>query len=626
MNLVSVENIAKSFGELALFEDLSFGINKNQKIALVARNGEGKTSILNILARKDVPNSGAVNYRKGIRISYLEQEPSLNPNLTVEQTVLESENEILKLIAAYEAALEHPENEKAYQKAFESMDRNNAWDFETQYQQILSKLKLDNLKTKVSSLSGGQKKRLALANALLNEPDLLILDEPTNHLDLEMIEWLEDYFSRKKITLFMVTHDRYFLERVCNEILELDNGQLYSYKGNYAYYLEKKEARLELEAVELHKSKLLYKKELDWMRRQPKARTTKSKSRIDDFHSIKEKAHQRRETHEIQLEINMERMGSKVLEIHKVSKSYPGITLLDKFDYNFLRGERIGIIGKNGTGKSTFLNIVTGMEKPDSGKIVIGETIKFGYYTQNGITIKEGQKVIDVIREFGDYIPLKKGRQLSAQQLLERFLFDRKKQYDFVEKLSGGERKRLYLCTVLIQNPNFLILDEPTNDLDIITLNILESFLLDFPGCLLVVSHDRYFMDKIVDHLFIFKGNGIVEDFPGNYSDYRAYENSTVLEQRADKGNSSQNKTNKSSRRSGDKSKKLSYEEQKEYNKLEKSIQDLEKQKVELQNQFANTALTGEEIDVLSIRLKDIIENLEIKTERWFELSTQLEG
>lgn len=626
MNLVSVENIAKSYGELVLFEDLSFGINKNQKIALVARNGEGKTSILNILAGKDVPNGGAVNYRKGIRISFLEQEPDLNPQLTVEQTILESDNEILKIIAAYETALDHPENEEAYQKAFESMERNNAWDFETQYQQILSKLKLDNLEAKVSDLSGGQKKRLAMANALLNEPDLLILDEPTNHLDLEMIEWLEDYFSRKKITLFMVTHDRYFLERVCNEILELDNGQLYSYKGNYAYYLENKEARLELEAVEQHKSKLLFKKELDWMRRQPKARTTKSKSRIDDFHTIKEKAHQRRESHEIQLEINMERMGSKILELHKVSKAYPGIVLLDKFDYNFLRGERIGIIGKNGTGKSTFLNIVTGFEPPDSGKIVVGETIKFGYYTQNGITIKEGQKVIDVIREFGDYIPLKKGRQLSAQQLLERFLFDRKKQYDFVAKLSGGERKRLYLCTVLIQNPNFLILDEPTNDLDIITLNILESFLLDFPGCLLVVSHDRYFMDKIVDHLFIFKGNGIVEDFPGNYSDHRSYEDSAVIEQRAEKATSTQDKTNKSSWRSDDKNKKLSFEEQKEYNKLEKSIQNLEKQKEELQNQFSNTAaLSGEEIDVLSIRLKDIIENIENKTERWFELSALLE-
>ncbi|MCL4170469.1 UNVERIFIED_CONTAM: hypothetical protein GTU68_001905, partial [Idotea baltica] len=350
-------------------------------------------------------------------------------------------------------------------------------------------------------MSGGQKKRLALANALINRPELLVLDEPTNHLDLEMIEWLEQYFAKEKFTLFMVTHDRFFLERVCNEILELDNGTLYSYKGNYSYYLEKKEARIELESVEQHKSERLFKKELAWMRRQPKARTTKSKSRIDDFSAIKEKASQRRKDHEVQLEINMERLGSKILELHKISKSYPGKPILDKFEYTFTKGERIGIIGKNGTGKSTFLNILTGTDKPDSGKVVVGETLKFGYYTQKGITIKEGQKVIDVIREFGDYIPLKKGKQISAQQLLERFLFDRKKQYDFVDKLSGGERKRLYLCTVLIQNPNFLILDEPTNDLDIVTLNVLENFLLDFPGCLIVVSHDRYFMDKIVDHL-----------------------------------------------------------------------------------------------------------------------------
>ncbi|WP_297797064.1 ABC-F family ATP-binding cassette domain-containing protein [uncultured Eudoraea sp.] len=625
MNLVSVENIAKSYGELVLFEDLSFGINKDQKIALIARNGEGKTTILNMLSGKDVPDSGAVNYRKGIRISYLEQEPDLNQELTVEQTILESDNEILKVIATYEEALANTENEEAYQKAFEAMERNNAWDFETQYRQILSKLNLENIKAKVGSLSGGQKKRLAMANALLNEPDLLILDEPTNHLDLEMIEWLEDYFSRKKITLFMVTHDRYFLERVCNEILELDDGELYSYKGNYAYYLEKKEAREEREAVEKHKSKLLYKKELDWMRRQPKARTTKSKSRIDDFHTIKEKAHQRRMSHKIQLEINMERMGSKILELHKVCKAYPDLTLLDKFDYTFLRGERIGIIGRNGTGKSTFLNIVTGLEQPDSGKIVIGETIKFGYYTQKGIVIKEGQKVIDVIREFGDYIPLKKGRQLSAQQLLERFLFDRKKQYDFVEKLSGGERKRLYLCTILIQNPNFLILDEPTNDLDIITLNILENFLLDFPGCLLVVSHDRYFMDKIVDHLFVFKGNGIIEDFPGNYSDHRAYEDSVVLDKRAEKSGKTQNKTNKNSWRSDSTNKKLSYAEQKEFSRLEKSIQDLEKQKNDIENQFSDPELSGEEIDLLAIKLKNIQSDLETKTERWFELSVLLE-
>ena len=501
MNLLSVENISKSYGELVLFEQLSFGVNKDQKIALIAKNGSGKTAILNILSGLDQPDQGMVNFRKDIKVSFLAQEPILAENSTIEQCILASDNEVLKVIANYEKALLDMDNADGYQKAFDAMDRHAAWDFETQYQQILSKLKLDDLQLKVSALSGGQKKRVALANALLNKPDLLILDEPTNHLDLEMIEWLEVYFAKENITIFMVTHDRYFLERVCNEIVELDQGQLYTYKGNYAYYLEKKEARLSQEQVEQHKSKRLFKKELDWMRRQPKARTTKSKSRIDDFAQIKERAHQRRQDHEIQLEIDMERMGTKILECHKLFKSFGDKSILDGFDYNFLRGERIGIIGKNGTGKSTFLNILTGKESVDGGKIVVGDTIKFGYYTQDGIPSKSGQKVIDVIREFGDYIPLKKGRQISAQQLLERFLFDRKKQYDFVEKLSGGERKRLYLCTVLIQNPNFLILDEPTNDLDIVTLNVLESFLLDYPGCLLVVSHDRYFMDKIVDNM-----------------------------------------------------------------------------------------------------------------------------
>ncbi len=535
MNLATIEGISKSYGELVLFQDLSFGINKGQKIALIAKNGTGKTSILNILASHDTADSGQVNFRKDIRISFLQQEPDLDYDLTVEQTIFASDNEVLKVIERYEMALKNPEKEEAYQEAFEDMERYHAWDFETLYKQILFKLKLDDLTAKVGKLSGGQKKRLALANALINKPDLLILDEPTNHLDLEMIEWLEEYFAKENLTLFMVTHDRYFLERVCNEIIELDNRQLYAYKGNYTYYLEKKDARIEQEDVELHKSKRLFKKELEWMRRQPKARTTKSKSRISDFSEIKERAHKRRNDHEVQLEINMDRMGNKILELHKISKSYPGKTILDKFDYNFQRGDRLGIIGKNGTGKSTFLNLITGNDKPDAGKIVTGDTLKFGYYTQDGIQIKEGQKVIDVIREFGDFIPLKKGRQISAQQLLERFLFDRKKQYDFVAKLSGGERKRLYLCTVLIQNPNFLILDEPTNDLDIVTLNILENFLLDFPGCLIAVSHDRYFMDKIVDHLFIFKGEGEILDFPGNYSDYREYEDSQVLAVRAKK-------------------------------------------------------------------------------------------
>ncbi|NNK20751.1 MAG: ABC-F family ATP-binding cassette domain-containing protein [Flavobacteriaceae bacterium] len=622
MNLVSVEGISKSYGERVLFTDLSFGINKEQKIALIAQNGTGKTSILNILAGKDKPDDGKVTLRNNIRISYLEQDPDLKDELTIEECIFRSDNEVLQVIRNYEKALETPENEKQYQKAFEAMERFNAWDFETQYRQILFRLQLEDLNAKVGTLSGGQKKRIALANALLNKPDLLILDEPTNHLDLEMIEWLENYFARESITLFMVTHDRYFLERVCNEILELDQGQLYSYKGNYSYYLEKKEARELQQASELHKSKQLFKKELDWMRRQPKARTTKSKSRIDDFHEIKNKAQQRRKDHQVQLEINMERLGSKILEFHNVVKSFPQTPILNKFSYSFLKGERLGIIGKNGTGKSTFLNLITGREQADGGKITTGETIKFGYYTQEGIKVKPGQKVIEVIREFGEYIPLKKGRQLSAQQLLERFLFDRKKQYDYVEKLSGGERKRLYLCTVLIQNPNFLILDEPTNDLDVVTLNVLEEFLLDYPGCLVVVSHDRYFMDKIVDHLFIFRGEGIIEDFPGNYSDFRAYEDSIEQTKRNEsKENKSKQESDKSQWRDKESGSSLSYLEQKEYKQLEREIQGLEAKKKELQQAFLNSDLSPEEITDLSKSLSEVEEQIDAKTERWFEIS-----
>ncbi|WP_291965667.1 ABC-F family ATP-binding cassette domain-containing protein [Maribacter sp.] len=623
MNLLTVENISKSYGEHVLFENLSFGINKDQKIALIAKNGTGKTSILNILSGADSPDSGQVNYRKSTRVSFLAQEPNMDPNLSIEETIFASDNEVLEVIKNYDKALQNPEDADAYQKAFEAMDRFEAWDFETQYKQILSKLKLDDLNAKVDKLSGGQKKRLALANALINKPDLLVFDEPTNHLDLEMIEWLEEFFAKENMTLFMVTHDRYFLERVCNEIIELENGKLYPYKGNYSYYLEKKEARIEQEAVEQHKTELLFKKELDWMRRQPKARTTKSKSRIDDFAIIKDKASQRRKDHQVQLELNMERMGSKILELHKISKSFPNKPILDKFEYVFQKGERIGIIGKNGTGKSTFLNILSGREQPDSGKVIVGETIKFGYYTQKGIEIKEGQKVIDVIREFGDYIPLMKGRQISAQQLLERFLFDRKKQYDFVDKLSGGERKRLYLCTVLIQNPNFLILDEPTNDLDIVTLNVLESFLMDFQGCLMVVSHDRYFMDKIVDHLFVFRGDAVVEDFPGNYSDYRTYEDSQILEKREQKESQPTNKTNW---KEAETSPKISYAEQQEYKKLEREIQKLESKKVTLQEKFTDSTLSGEDIKNLSIELKEVTDTIDAKTERWFELSALMEG
>lgn len=529
----------------------------------------------------------------------------------------------MKIIEAYEFALENPEDSEAYQTAFDNMEMHQAWDFETRYKQILFKLKLEDLTQKVSSLSGGQKKRLALANALLTQPDLLVMDEPTNHLDLEMIEWLEALFAKENFTLFMVTHDRYFLERVCNEIVELDQGNLYSYKGNYSYYLEKREARIETHATETGKAKQLYKKELDWMRRQPKARTTKSKSRIDDFAQIKSRAHERRNDHEVQLELNMERLGTKVVELHKISKAYESKNLFEKFEYNFIQGERIGIIGKNGTGKSSFLNIMTGSVKPDSGKVVIGDTVKFGYYTQKGINIKEGQKVIDVIKEFGDYIPLKKGKQISASQLLERFLFDRKKQYDFVDKLSGGERKRLYLCTVLIRNPNFLILDEPTNDLDIVTLNVLESFLMDFPGCLLVVSHDRYFMDKIVDHLFVFRGEGKIQDFPGNYSDFRTYEDSSLKTKKTETIEDS--KTKNDWKANNDKS-KLSYNEQKEYSKLESQIAKLEKERDALQAKFAIEKWDGDEINKQSKKLQEIINQVDKKTSRYFELSEKLEG
>ena len=619
MNYLTVENISKSYGERILFNDISFGINKDQKIAFVAKNGSGKTSILNIIAGLDTSDSGQVVSRKGISIAYLAQNMDLDPALTIEETIFATDNTVLNVVKQYEAALENPENADAFQTAFDLMEQYNAWDFETQYRQILSKLKLDDLTLKVGALSGGQKKRLSLAIVLINKPDLLILDEPTNHLDLEMIEWLEAFFAKEKITLFMVTHDRYFLERVCNEIIELDEGNIYKYKGNYSYYLQNKEERLALEATNLGKAKSLFKKELDWMRRQPKARTTKSKSRTDDFYKIKEKAHQRRQDHQVQLEINMERLGSKILELHKLKKSYGDKKILDGFDYIFKRGERVGIIGKNGTGKSSFLNIITETAPLDRGKVTVGETVKFGYYTQSGIKVKPGQKVIEVIKEFGEFIPLTKGRKISASQLLERFLFDKKKQYDFVERLSGGEQKRLYLCAVLIQNPNFLILDEPTNDLDVVTLNVLENFLLDYPGNLMVVSHDRYFMDKIVDALFVFRGEGIVENFPGNYSDFRAYDGSIPKE--VEKKKIPEKVVVKKKKPVA-----LNFDEKREFGGLEAEIERLQKNKASIETQFLNVEIPTDEIAAKSQELQAIIKKLEQKEERWLELSMKLEG
>ncbi|WP_322550335.1 ABC-F family ATP-binding cassette domain-containing protein [Flavobacterium psychraquaticum] len=620
MNYLSVENISKAYGERVLFDSVSFGINKDQKIAFIAKNGSGKTTIMNMINGLDEPDTGQIVMRKDINMAFLSQSNNLQDELTVEENIFASDNEILKVIERYEKALEKPEDEEAYQRAFDDMDRHNAWDFETQFKQILTKLKLEDLKLKVKSMSGGQKKRLSLAIILISKPDLLILDEPTNHLDLEMIEWLEDYFAKENITLFMVTHDRFFLERVCNEIIELDNGKIYQYKGNYSYYLEKKEERIASENSSIDKAQNLFVKELAWMRRQPKARTTKSKSRQDDFYVIKEKAESRRKENVVELEINMERMGSKIIEMVKLHKSFGDHVILDGFTYAFQRGERIGIIGKNGTGKSTFLNILTQTAPPDSGTVTIGETIKIGYYTQSGINPKPGQKVIDIIKEYGEYIPLTKGRIISATQLLERFLFDAKKQYDFVEKLSGGELKRLYLCTVLIQNPNFLILDEPTNDLDIVTLNVLESFLLDFPGCLLVVSHDRYFMDKIVDHLFVFRGQGVIEDFPGNYSDFRSYEDS------ADVAQKEENKAEKKDWKQNNPTGNLTFNEQKEYQKTEKEIKDLEAQKIAIEQLFADGKVADESIAKKANELQNIINKIASKEERWFELSAKMEG
>ena len=625
MNYLSVENIAKSYGERRLFENISFGINKDQKVGFVAKNGTGKTSLLNILAGTDSPDEGQVIYRNDIRVAFLSQEPDLDPELTIEQSIFSSENPTLKVVEQYEKALLNPEDADMLQKAMDAMEANNAWDFETEFKQILFKLNLEDLQAVVKNLSGGQKKRLALARMLLKKPNFIILDEPTNHLDLDMIEWLEEYFRKEDFTIFMVTHDRYFLERVCNEIIELEDGKLYTYKGNYSYYLDKKEERHQLEATNTDKAQQLYKKELDWMRRQPKARTTKSKSRIEDFHEIKHRASQRRLDHKVQLELNMERLGSKIVELHNISKELGGKQLINGFNYTFQKGERLGIIGKNGTGKSTFLNMLTGNMEPDTGKIVIGETVKFGYYTQKGIKIKPGQKVIEVIKEFGDYIPLKKGRQISAEQLLERFLFSRKKQYDFVEKLSGGEKKRLYLCTVLIQNPNFLILDEPTNDLDVLTLNVLENFLMDFPGCIIVVSHDRYFMDKITDHLFVFEGKGEITDFPGNYTDYREYEASKPKAEKVSAVDDSETKKEKKEYKTNSSGPALSYNEKKEYGKLEKEIAKLEKKKEEIQQKFLQE-LDGDEIAENSMKLKEIENNIESKTERWFELLEKLES
>jgi len=616
MNYLSVQDLGKSYGIQTLFKGLNFGVDQGQKVALVARNGTGKTTILKALAGLEPPDTGEIVYRKGIQVAFLKQESDFGNAKTVFEAIYESENPMLLAIRAYEAALLNPDDTNAFQKAFDQMDRMEAWDYEVKVKTILSKLKLDDLKQEVSVLSGGQRKRLSLAKILIDQPDFLILDEPTNHLDLEMIEWLQEYLSKEQITLFIVTHDRYFLDAICNEILELEEGDLYRYKGNYTYYLEKKEERQAILQTNIDKAKNLYSKELEWMRRQPKARGTKSKARIESFYDVEKSAKKRIKNDKIKLEVQMTRLGSKIIELHKVSKAYGDLKILDQFTYTFKKRDRVGIVGKNGVGKTTVLNMLTGTEPIDAGKIVVGDTVVIGYYTQKGMKMDEGKRVIEIVRDIAEYIPLVGGRKMTAAQLLERFLFSKDAQWKHVSVLSGGEKKRLYLLTILMKNPNFLILDEPTNDLDLITLKVLEDFLDEFEGCMITVSHDRYFMDRLVDHLFVFEGEGQVKDFPGNYTDYRANFSAN--------GKIKQTKLHDKvvvKEKIPDEKRKLTYNEKKEYDTIESVIDALEQEKRTIGVQFNNPDLNPEKMKELGIRIKEIDDEIADKTARWMELA-----
>jgi len=617
LNYLSVENISKSFGERVLFEGLNFGLNYGDKVALIANNGSGKTSMLKIIAGKDVPGTGKVTLRNGIRIGYLEQEPVFNEKFTINELLYNSNAEVVKIIREYESALEMQTNDyndasaERFEKASLEMEKANGWNFDNELKQILSKFKIVDLEAKVEMLSGGQKKRLALALLLIDAPDMLLLDEPTNHLDIEMIEWLEEYLKNQNITLLMITHDRYFLDRVCNHILELEDGKLYHHKGNYSYFLVKRDERESNFNVELSKAGRLMKKELEWIRKSPKARTTKSKARVDNFEVIKNKATSKKIKQELKLEVKMSRVGGKILELKKVYKSYGDLKILSGFDYTFKNGERIGIIGKNGVGKSTFLNIITQSLKPDSGKINVGETIVYGYFTQKGIQLKEDKRVIEVLKDIAEVIVMSDNKKITASQLLEHFMFPSNMQYTYVSKLSGGEKRRLYLLTVLMKNPNFLILDEPTNDLDLLTLNKLEEFLLDFKGCLILVSHDRYFMDKLTDHLFIFKGEGIIKDEYSSYSEYRTKLNKELkLEKKKEKVLSE----------SSEKANLFSYENRKEHKSLERQIEKLEKEKKQMEDFFKDSNVSYDLMHEKGKELENLNNLLDDKLNRWMEL------
>ena len=625
MNYLSVENLTKSFGDRVIFSDLTFGIDQGQKVAIVAKNGNGKTTLLRCLMELEDYDSGRVVYRNDLRVAFMQQTENLDESHTILEAIFAHDLPELQVVKKYNKALRDGD-EEAVNECFEQLTELNAWDIEVKVEQILSVLKLDNTDLLIGSLSGGQKKRVALAQVLVAEADFLILDEPTNHLDLDMIEWLEEYLSKSKSTILMVTHDRYFLEVVCDTIFELEDKTLYKYKGNFSYYLEKKAERQEQLQSTIDKARNTFKKELDWIRRQPKARGVKQKARVDSFQDIKKVASQRIEEDELDIPVKMERLGSKILELHRVGKSYGDKVILDNFSYNFQRKERLGIVGNNGTGKSTFLNVIQSKEPLDRGKVVTGETVVFGYYSQDLIKVDEDKKVIDVIRDIAEFIPLEKGRQMSAAQFLEKFLFERNMHYNFVHKLSGGEKRRLKLMTVLMSNPNFLILDEPTNDLDIFVMSVLEDYLRTFEGCLIVVSHDRYFMDKMVDHLFVFEGNGAIKDIIGNYTEYRKQTAADYKKEKQEAKDGAPAETVKVTQLSqtADKpveKKKLSFKEKAEFEQLEKEMEKHESEKERLTAKLSDSSLSGEELMVAGQQLTSVVSELERITDRWLELS-----
>jgi len=612
MQFLKLNQVNKSYGEKTLFKDLNLTISKGQKIALIARNGSGKSTLLRIIAGEEAGEgeNASIEIANNIKISFLKQEPDFHQDDTVLDAIYDSENPKIQLLKNYEkASLINDQDE--IQKIMLAIDDLKAWDFDARIKETLGKLNIKNLQQPVQQLSGGQRKRVALAKLMIEEPEFIIMDEPTNHLDLDMIEWLEEYLSADKITLLMVTHDRYFLERICNEIIEIDNGNIYTYRGNYSDFLEKKAARIENEAANFGKLKKLYKKELDWVRRQPSARGTKAKSRVDKFHDIKSQVKAHVSEEEMQLHVQTNRLGGKILEAHAIGKSFDDIKIVNEFSYKFRKGERLGIVGPNGSGKSTFINMLTKQLRPDSGKIVVGDTVTFGYYHQEGLNLETDMRVIDVIREVAEYIPLDKGKKLTAEALLERFLFPRPQQQVYASKLSGGERRRLYLLTVLMANPNFLILDEPTNDLDIITLNILEEYLMQFPGCLIIVSHDRFLLDKLVEHLFILDGSGNIKDYNGKYSEYRRIKKAEkYAAPKEEKVSSTEVIDQKERKRRKNK-----------LNNLEKKINQLEEKKKNIEKKFEDATLEMDKIQELSKELQSINEELENTENEWLELS-----